>query len=218
VRLLTENFGAKVLSVVAALLLWVALVDEPNLIETVPVPIEYRNLNPALDLSPDAPAQIQIQVRGPRTRLGEVNAAQTNIVLDLGQMQQPSTRTFTITPESLNLPNRVTLVRAMPSQVRVKLERRITKPLPVAAAFVPSKAFKVLQWEVSPATLQVAGPESRVSRAESVLTEPIDLAAIDPSKPLRLNALLSDAELSFTGSAVVIVKLSVEKIGDTKQD
>ncbi len=217
-RFLTENMGAKVLSVVAALLLWVALVDEPNLIETVAVPVEYRNLNPSLDLSPDAPAQIQIQVRGPRTRLGEVNAAQTNIVLDLGQMQQPSTRTFTVTPDSLNLPNRVTLVRAMPSQVRVKLERRVTKELPVAAMFLPSTEFKVLQWEVSPAKMQVAGPESRVSVAESVSTEPIDLSLIDPSKPLRLNALLSDAELSFTGSAVVTVKLSVEKMGEAKQD
>jgi YbbR domain-containing protein len=210
--------GAKVLSVVAAFLLWVALVDEPNLIETVSVPVEYRNLNPALDLSPDAPAQIQIQVRGPRTRLGEVNNSQTNIVLDLGQMQQPSTRTFTVTPDSLNLPNRVTLVRAMPSQVRVKLERRVTKELPVAATFLPSTEFKVLQWEVSPAKMQVAGPESRVSLAESVSTEPIDLSLIDPGKPLRLNALLNDAELSFTGSAVVTVKLSVEKIGETKQD
>jgi len=218
VRFLTENLGAKVLSVVAALLLWVALVDEPDLIETVGVPVEYRNLNPALDLSPDAPAQIQIQVRGPRTRLGEVNTSQTNIVLDLGQMQQPSTRTFTVTQDSLNLPNRVTLVRAMPSQVRVKLERRVTKELPVAAAFLPSSEFKVLQWESSPASVQVVGPESRVKEADSLTTEPIDLSGIDPTKPVRVNVLLKDAELSFTGSAVVTLKLSLEKLGDSKQD
>lgn len=217
-RFLTENLGAKVLSVVAALLLWVALVDEPDLIETVGVPVEYRNLNPALDLSPDAPAQIQIQVRGPRTRLGEVNTSQTNIVLDLGQMQQPSTRTFTVTQDSLNLPNRVTLVRAMPSQVRVKLERRVTKELPVAAAFLPSAEYKVLQWESSPANVQVVGPESRVKEADSLTTEPIDLSGIDPTKPLRVNVLLKDAELSFTGSAVVTLKLSIEKLGESKQD
>ncbi len=217
-RFLTENWGAKILSVTAAFLLWVALVDEPNLIETVSVPVEYRNLNAALDLSPDAPPQIQIQVRGPRTRLGEVNASQTNIVLDLGQMQQPSTRTFTVTQDSLNLPNRVTLVRAMPSQVRVKLERRVTKELPVAATFLPSSEYKVLEWEASPGKVQIVGPESRVTKADSLSTEPIDLSAIDPEKPLRLNVLLNDAELSFTGSAVVTVKLSVEKIGEAKQN
>lgn len=216
-RFLTENWGAKILSVAAAFLLWVALVDEPDLIETVAVPLEYRNLNPALDLSPDAPAQIQIQVRGPRTRLGEVNASQTNIVLDLAQMKQPSTRTFTVTQESLNLPNRVSLVRAMPSQVRVKLERRVTKEVTIAAAFAPSEVWKVLQWEIVPGKLAVVGPESRVNATETLTTEAVDLDGIDPTKPLRVNVLLNDPELSFTGSAVVTLKLSLEKLNPERK-
>jgi YbbR domain-containing protein len=212
VKRLSENMGAKLLSLVAAFLLWVALVDEPELIETVSVPVEYRNLDASLDLSPEAPNRVQIQVRGPRSRLGEVNGEKTNIVLDLGQMRQASARTFSITPDTINLPNRVSLVRAMPSQMRVVLERRLQKDLAVNPTFVSSPNFRVLTAEVSPQTIRVAGPESSVNAATSLSTEPIDLATVDPAKPLRVSVLLTDPELSITGSAVVTVKLSLEKL------
>ncbi len=212
VRFFTENVAAKLMSIAVAFLLWVALVDEPELIETVSVPVEYRNLNASLDLSPDAPARVQIQVRGPRTRLGEVNGENTNIVLDLGQMRQPSTRTFSITAETLNLPSRVMLVRAMPSQVRVTLERRLTKDLSVNPSFVPSPNFRVLAVEVSPPTLRVVGPESSVNVLTALATEPIDLSVIDPAKPLRVSVLLNDPELGFSGPSVVTLKLTLEKL------
>jgi YbbR domain-containing protein len=212
VKFLLENLGAKLLSVLAALLLWVALVDEPELIETVAVPIEYRNLDASLDLSPDAPSRVQIQVRGPRTRLGEVNPENTNIVLNLGSMRQPSSRIFPITASSLNLPHRVSLVRAMPSQVRVSLERRIVKDMTVTPNFVPSTAYRVLSSEVSPSTVRVVGPESRMKDVETLPTEPIDVAVVDSSKPLRVNVLVGDPELSISGSALVTVKLSIERI------
>jgi YbbR domain-containing protein len=212
VRFFTENLSAKILSLLVAFLLWVALVDEPELIETVSVPVEYRNLNASLDLSPDAPNSVQIQVRGPRSRLGEVNPQNTNIVLDLGQMRQPSARTFTITSDSLNLPNRVSLVRAMPSQMRVTLERRLSKDLSVNPSFNAAPGLRVLHFEVSPPTVRVVGPASSIDAATTLGTEPIDLSTVDPSKPLRVNVLLSDPELSIAGSALVTVKLSVERI------
>ncbi len=208
----TENLAAKLMSLAVAFLLWVALVDEPELIETVTVPVEYRNLDASLDLSPEAPDRIQIQVRGPRSRLGSVSSENTNIVFDLAQMRQPSARTFTITKETINLPSRVSLVRAMPSQMRVTLERRITKDLPVQASISPSTLYRVLAVELSPPTVRVVGPESSIQAISGLNTEPIDLSSIDASKPLRLNVLLTDPELTVVGSAMVSVKLSIEKL------
>jgi YbbR domain-containing protein len=210
--ILFENWPAKLLSVAVALLLWVALVDEPELIETVSVPVEYRNLDSTLDLSPEAPTRVQIQVRGPRSRLGAVSSENTNIVFDLGAMRQPSARTFTITKDLINLPNRVSLVRAMPSQMRVTLERRLMRDVPVTVAITPAPSVRVIATEVTPPTVRIAGPESSVRAAASLPTEPIDLATVDAAKPLRLNVLLADPELSVVGSAFVTVKLSIEKI------
>ncbi len=206
-RLLTENIAAKLFSILIAFLLWVALVDEPELIETVTVPVEYRNLAGHLDLSPDAPNRIQLQVRGPRGRLNEVSPERTNIVLDLSGMRDPSARTFTIQAESINLPPSVSLVRAMPSQLRVKLERRLYKEVPVVLAFEAPlpPSFKVPPVTIQPSTVRVVGPESRVLAATSIPTEPIVVADMNSSAPLRVNVLLSDPELSIVGSPVVTV-------------
>ena len=213
-RLFTENIPAKLFSILIAFLLWVALVDEPELIETVTVPVEYRNLSSALDLSPDAPSRIQLQVRGARGRLNEVSPDKTNIVLDLSSMLTPSSRTFTIQENSINLPPTVTLVRAMPSQLRVRLERRVYKDLPVTIAYeepLPSY-LKVISAEVSPSSIKVVGPESRVSLANSIATEPISLKDVTSASPLRVNVLLTDSELSIVGSALVTVKLQTTQL------
>jgi len=213
-RLFTENIPAKIFSILIALLLWVALVDEPELIETVTVPVEYRNLSSSLDLSPNAPSRIQLQVRGPRGRLNDVSPERTNIVLDLASMTQPSTRTFTIQENSINLPATVTLVRAMPSQVRVKLERRLYKDLAVEMSWeepLPAN-FKIVTSSIQPAQVKVVGPESRIVLATSLQTEPISLKDAMSGKPIRVNVLLSDPELSLVGSALVIVSLQTTQL------
>jgi YbbR domain-containing protein len=213
-KLFTDNIPAKLFSIFIAFLLWVALVDEPELIETVTVPVEYRNLSSALDLSPDAPTRIQVQVRGPRGRLNEVSPERTNIVLDLGSMSTPSARTFTIQANSINLPAAVTLVRAMPSQLRVKLERRLYKELPVVVAYedlLPS-SLKIIATEVSPPSVKVVGPESRIELADSLRTEPISLTEINSGKPIRVNVLLTDPELSIVGSPLVTVMLQTTQL------
>ena len=217
-RLFTENIFAKLFSVLIASLLWVALVDEPELIETVTVPVEYRNLASNLDLSPDAPGQIQLQVRGSRSRLNDVSAERTNIVLDLKAMTQPSSRTFTIQETSINLPPTVTLLRSMPSQLRVKLERRLYKELPVKVEFespLPSN-IKVISTEIVPAVIKVVGPESRIKLATFISTEPVNLndTSNDTSilKPFLVHVLLADPELSIVGSAQVTIRLQTTRL------
>ncbi len=208
-RVFTDNIPAKIFSILIAFLLWVALVDEPELIETVTVPVEYRNLSSALDLSPDAPTRIQLQVRGPRGRLNEVSPDRTNIVLDLANMAQPSARTFSIQDNLINLPPTVTLVRAIPSQLRVKLERRVYKEIPVTLAFeedLPSN-LKIVSTDIAPSQIKVVGPESRVALATSISTEPISIKDITAGAPIRVNVLLTDPELSIVGSALVTIKL-----------
>ena len=217
-RLFTENIFAKLFSVLIASLLWVALVDEPELIETVTVPVEYRNLASNLDLSPDAPGQIQLQVRGSRSRLNDVSAERTNIVLDLKAMTQPSSRTFTIQETSINLPPTVTLLRSMPSQLRVKLERRLYKELPVKVEFespLPSN-IKVISTEIVPAVIKVVGPESRIKLATFISTEPVNLKDTSNDtgilKPFLVNVLLADPELSIVGSAQVTIRLQTTRL------
>lgn len=208
-RFFTENLVAKLFSILMAALLWVAVVDEQELIETVTVPVEYRNLGNDLDLSPDAPSRIQLQVRGPRGRLNDVSPDKTNIVLDLAGMNEPSARTFTIQAESINLPPAVTLVRAMPSQLRVTLERRVYKDLPVVVNYEDRElASRIISTQIEPPLVRVVGPQSRVDRTNLLSTEPINLKQLGDAQSVRVNVLLTDPELSVVGSPLVTVRLN----------
>ncbi|MFO0283764.1 MAG: CdaR family protein, partial [Acidobacteriota bacterium] len=107
--------------------------------------------------------------------------------------------------DSINLPPTVSLVRAMPSQLRVKLERRLAKDVPVAPVFEDSlpASLTSLPLTISPASIRIVGPESRVLLLESIPTEPISRADYDAANPVRLNVLLADPELSIVGSPAV---------------
>jgi YbbR domain-containing protein len=208
-RFFTENLAAKLFSILMAALLWVAVVDEQELIETVTVPVEYRNLGNDLDLSPDAPSRIQLQVRGPRGRLNDVSPDKTNIVLDLAGMNEPSARTFTIQAEAINLPPAVTLVRAMPSQLRVTLERRVYKDLPVVVNYEDRElASRIISTQIEPPLVRVVGPQSRIDRTSMLSTEPINLKQLGDAQSVRVNVLLTDPELSVVGSPLVTVRLN----------
>ena len=58
VRLLTDHFLWKLLSLVMATMLWIAVVDEPELTTNVTVPVEFRNLAAGLDLGSDVPDRV----------------------------------------------------------------------------------------------------------------------------------------------------------------
>lgn len=209
---LTENLAAKLMSLLIACLLWVALIDEPELVEIVQVPVEFRNLDSKLELSPDMVSRVQIQVRGPRGRLNEVSSQNTNIVLDLSSMRQPSTSTFTIMERNLNLPPRVRLLRATPSQLRVKLEKRTYQDVSVVPDFEATlpEGLRIASFEVNPPSVQIVGPESHVLKVTTLKTEPIDLRTVSNGQAIRVNVLLADPELSFPSPVQVTVKVLTE--------
>jgi len=129
-------------------------------------------------------------------------------------MAQPSARTFTIQDNLINLPPTVILVRAIPSQLRVKLERRVYKEILVTLAFeedLPAN-LKIVSTEISPAQIKVVGPESRITLATSIATEPITIKDMAASAPIRVNVLLTDPELSIVGSSLVTVKLQTTQL------
>ena len=57
--------GGSWASLVLAMLLWFAIVGEPELVTTHTVPILYRNLPPDLLIGSDAVDQVRVELRGP---------------------------------------------------------------------------------------------------------------------------------------------------------
>lgn len=207
-RWLTENLGWKLLSLTVAVVLWLTFVNNPDLVTTISVPVEYANVPADLELRPDAPERVRLEVRGPSTRIHQFENSSPAVVLDLSDIRKPCERTFRITPEQVKLPPGLTLVRAVPAQVRLKLERRLERLVPVRPQILGlPPGLQIVSQMVEPSEMAVVGPESRVRTLDSVETDPVELSATPGEQVLRTQAFLRDPELRLASNGTVTVRV-----------
>ncbi len=213
IRKLTHNLVWKLLSLLVAILLWLALVGDPELTTTLSVPLEFRNLPRELEISSEVPERLRLEVRGPSGKLSAAMTAGTAAIIDLKPVDQAGERTFSIQPANVSLPTGVALYRAIPSQVRLTLERRLTRLLPVHVRYSsqPPQGYAIERQEVRPDHLMVIGPEARVLRIDAVETDPIDLASITLEGSFRVHTYVSDPQVRFGASNVVAVKVYLKR-------
>jgi len=214
--LLTHNLGLKVLALLAAFALWYNLASEPELATIVSVPVDYKNFPKDLVISSNIVDSVSVEARGPASRLREMQETRVAAVIDFASVHAPGERTFTLTGAELRPPRGVTLVRAIPEQLRYRFERQITGNIRVEVAFsgVLPRGMTLAGTTVEPPELVVTGPESHVVGARKVLTDPFDLSRVgDGSSGLtqELSTYISDSELRFVSVPRVKVKAKVEK-------
>ncbi|MDP2996444.1 MAG: CdaR family protein [Bryobacterales bacterium] len=211
---LTRNLGWKFLSLALAILLWFAIVGEPELATSVSAPIEYKNLPPDLEMSSDVLDRVHLEVRGPSGKLRTSDLGNMSVVLDLESVHRPGERTFTIQQWNVNLPSGVILSRAVPAQVRMRFENRVSREVPIRVRYsaqVPA-GYRIASQQVEPSTVRVIGPESRVNRIEAVQTDPIDLSNVVGESRFEVHTYVADPQVRLASSPVVGVKVVLEKI------
>jgi YbbR domain-containing protein len=213
--MLTENFSWKIASVALAVGFWLTASGNTELATSVPVSVQFRNSPPDLELTSDPVDSLFMEVRGPAARLTRAALSPTALVIDLRNSAKHGEQTFTINEENLSLPPGVTLVRVVPSQMRVRLERRVTKQVPVEVRFAgpPAKGYRVVKQMTDPRTVRVAGPESRLEQVSVLQTDPVDLSSTLANAEFRVPVSLPHAQIRFDqASPVVTVRVMLEKI------
>lgn len=123
VGVLTRNLGWKLLAVVLAVLLWIAVEGEPVLVTVQAVPVYYRNVGAALALVSNPPNLVRLELRGPADVLGPDNLSSVAVLLDLGGQTEPGEKVFPISRSVVSLPAGVTFVRADPPQLMLHIDR-----------------------------------------------------------------------------------------------
>jgi hypothetical protein len=210
---LTHNLGWKLGALGLAVLLWLAVAGQPELVAIQSVPVLYRNLPPALLLLSDAPDQVRAELRGPSGRLTRATLSDAFAALDLAGVLSPGDQTFTLSAADFSLPQGVRFVRAVPSQVRLRFDRMLSKVVPVELRLTghPPDGYIVSAESVEPQALNVSGPESSVSAIRAAQTDPVDLSAIAQTTEIKVNAFVSEPRAQFDSPPVVTVRLTIEK-------
>jgi hypothetical protein len=213
VRLITRNFGWKLGSLALAVLLWFAILGEPELVTTHATPILYKSLPQGLLIGSDALDEVRVELRGPSGKLSPDRLSEMAVLLDLSEVKGPGERTFTLSDADFLLPQGVTFLRSVPSQLRVRFSKLVSREVPVDIRVYapPPTGYRIVHQEAVPDKLRIAGPEGRVTAVPSAQTDAIDLSGTTANREIRVNAFISDPQVRFEVSPVVTVKLTIEK-------
>jgi YbbR domain-containing protein len=210
--LVTHNLGWKLLSLAIAIVVWGFVSNEPELSTFATAGVEYKNLPDDLEISTDPVSSVKLELRGPSGELRGVGdgRAQPEVILDMSRVQ-PGERTFPIGDGNVKLVRGVRLVRAIPSEVRFHFERRAERTVKVSPRFTEGNGYEVAGFSVSPESLAIAGPASRVARVDTVLTDAVNIPAQAGSFDYQVNAFVDDPYVRFPAPPRVTVTVTVRK-------
>ncbi|MBI5084678.1 MAG: YbbR-like domain-containing protein [Acidobacteria bacterium] len=209
-RFLTRNLGWRAASLAGAFALWFSFSGTRELTTSVTVPVQYRNIPKNLEISSDLTEQVHLILRGPSPLLRGVAGSQSPVIVDLSDVRGPGQRTFTVDRRNLGLSPGVILERAIPAQIRLRLEIRARRDVPVRARFenVP-QGMRIAGVEVLPSVLTVVGPQTRIAAIEHVETDPVDIRDLDSNGEIRTTAYAGDPQVYFAAFPSVTLKVKL---------
>jgi YbbR domain-containing protein len=212
IRLITDHLALKLVSLTVAVLLWFATVGaDPEMTAAVAVPVQYRNIPENFDISSDLTPSAYVQIRGAGSRLSSSNLANAVAVVDLTGESRPGERTFSIDDDNVVLPPGVRFLRAVPSQVRLRLEPRASRTVPVLVRYAAiPEGYRIARQEVVPAEVAITGPQSRVGNLNRVQTDPIEITAGETTYKAR--PFVGDDQVRLAIDQMISVKVTVERI------
>jgi hypothetical protein len=212
-RKLLEKLAWQAVALVAAFAIWLAFTASPEVVTSISAPIEYQNMPQDLESTAELPRRVSLEISGPSARLHEADLSSRRVVLNLESVQRPGERTFTIDRRNIDLPAGLTLVRAVPAQVRLSFERSVSANVPVRVRIgaPPPDGYRVAKQQAQPNTLRIVGPESRVKQVESVDADPIDLSHAVGKAHFQVHAFVADPQVRFVSSPLVEVSVSLER-------
>jgi len=210
IRSLTRNLGLKIFSVFAAFLLWLAYSGARELTTSLSVPVQYRNIPKNLEISSNIVEQVHLILRGPSPLLSRLTSSQYPVVLDLAAVRSPGLITFTIDRRNVGLPSGIVLERAIPAQIQIRTETRVSREVPVLPRFehIP-EGMRVASCDVLPPRLTLIGPKSRVDAIERVETDPVDLRALPEDGRIRTTAFTGDQQVNFIAAPSLILRITL---------
>ena len=167
----------KALSLALGLLLWMAVSGEETVARGLRVPLELQQVPAGLEQTGEAPATVDVRVRGASGALSRVAAGDVVAVLDL-HGASAGRRLFPLTPDQVRAPFGVEVLQVMPSAIAMIFETSESRFIPVVPAVdgKPAPGYIVGPMTADPPSVEVVGPESAVRHATEVLAEPVSVS------------------------------------------
>jgi len=205
-----RNLGLKLLAVALGVTVWYLVAGEQIVERALRIPLEFVNLPAQLELVGDAPAVVDVRVRGSSGALSRVTNGELVAVLDL-RTARSGQRLFHLSGDDVLAPFGIEVVQITPSSVPIAFESMASKFVPIVPGLEgePGPGYAVGVASANPATVEVVGPASAVARLTEAITEPVSVAGATGPVTDTVNVGVADptVRLRVPTTAFVTVRI-----------
>jgi YbbR domain-containing protein len=178
-NLITENLTFKLISIVLAVFLWFFVTFKGQTETYVEVPIEFKGVPVGMEILKQNVKKINISISARERIIREIAQNNIRVIIDLSNAKLGE-NSMPITKSSIKIPRGAEILRIEPSIVKVYLDKKAQKMVPVRAVIVgnPEKGFIIRSIELDPSKINIEGAKKELDRIQIIKTEPIDIEGI----------------------------------------
>ena len=211
-RYVVKNAGFKLLALLMAVGLWLAVARSPLAEVAINVPIELHNFPENLEIANEHIPEAQIRVRGPERFIRELRPNEIHVEIDLGG-SGAGERTFDLTAQQVRRPRELEVVQVIPTQVRLSFDQRLMRAVEVRPRVIGTFAsgMRVARIEADPATITISGPKQRVERVDAAITDPVDATGVMKQSSFTTHAYVSDPLVQVLQPGPIRVTVMMEE-------
>jgi len=209
---LKGHFLEKIIAVLFAVGLWLALGHRPEIIRRdFVIPIEYRNLASDVFIGEPKPKEVTLTLNGTERAFKLVDAKELKLSLDMVGINKDGENKISLTKDMIHSPVGISIVHFDPGNVSLTIYRMITLSLPVELKTQgrASAGVNIREIRIEPKELPIVIP-STISRDKiKITTEPIDLGSVTKTTVLTPK-LLIPSEVKFPADKYPEIKVFIE--------
>jgi YbbR domain-containing protein len=212
-RWVLHNFWLKILSLLIATGLWLAIApDEETAEVAVRVPIEFQHVPQHLEINSVTIPEAQIRVRGPERMIRQLRSTDIHAELELGDAK-PGERTFDLTAEQIRHQRDLHIVQVVPGQVHLSFDMRLTREVKIHPKVTGNFAAgeQIAKVLVDPESITITGPQHHVEAVDTATTDPVDASGVMTQSTFVTNVYIPDALVQVVQPTPVRVTVIMEK-------
>ncbi|GAB6183024.1 CdaR family protein [Thermodesulfovibrio hydrogeniphilus] len=179
-KILTENITIKIISVALAVFLWFFVTFKGQTETSLEIPLEFKNTPSEMEILKQSVKKITVSISARERIFREISRAEIRVIVDLSNVKYGE-NSIPITRSSIKLPRGIEILRIEPSVVKVFMDKKERKTVPVRAVVTgnPAQGFILSSVEVNPSSITIEGAKSELDRIRVLKTEPVDIEGIN---------------------------------------
>jgi YbbR domain-containing protein len=202
----------KVASLIIAVLMWYGVSHDPVAEISVRIPVEFSNPPKELEYNSDVLPQAQIRLRGPARELRDLHLEGVRALIDL-QGAAPGERTYDLTANEVQVPHDLEVMQVTPGRLHLMFDTRSSRAIAVRPRVVgaPPPGYRIVSVVADPAEVAITGPTRHVRAAESAVTDPVDVTAVEGRMSFESTPYVADPTVHVVSPGPVRVVVTTER-------